>query len=114
MQYALTLIALAILVLGAYYLIPNYFRLYLHRSLGELRNGRRYLHRRVGELRNGRRYLHRRVGEARDGRFHLHRRPGALRNGCHYLHRSVGEAFIMRKVIPFYFRRRESPRGFNA
>ena len=72
MQYALTLIALAILVLGAYYLIPNYFRLYLHRSLGELRNGRRYLHRRVGE------------------------------------------AFIMRKVIPFYFRRRESPRGFNA
>ena len=58
MQYALTLIALAILVLGAYYLIPNYFRLYLHRS--------------------------------------------------------VGEAFIMRKVIPFYFRRRESPRGFNA
>ena len=100
MQYALTLIALAILVLGAYYLIPNYFRLYLHRSLGELRNGRRY--------------LHRRVGEARDGRFHLHRRPGALRNGCHYLHRSVGEAFIMRKVIPFYFRRRESPRGFNA
>ncbi len=72
MQYALTLIALAILVLGAYYLIPNYFRLYLHRSLGELRNGRRYLH------------------------------------------RSVGEAFIMRKVIPFYFRRRESPRGFNA
>ena len=100
MQYALTLIALAILVLGAYYLIPNYFRLYLHRSLGELRNGRRY--------------LHRRVGEARDGRFHLHRRPGALRNGCHYLHRRVGEAFIMRKVIPFYFRRRESPRGFNA
>ena len=71
MQYALTLIALAILVLGAYYLIPNYFRLYLHRSLGELRNGRRYLH------------------------------------------RSVGEAFIMRKVIPFYFRRRESPLGFN-
>ena len=49
MQYALTLIALAILVLGAYYLIPNYFRLYLHRSLGELRNGRHYLHRRPGE-----------------------------------------------------------------
>ena len=72
MQYALTLIALAILVLGAYYLIPNYFRLYLHRSLGELRNGRRYLH------------------------------------------LSVGEDFIMGKVLPIYLRSSDSPRRFKA